>query len=236
MYFASLPCIAVFNSVTLNLAGSHGNTATQSSVTFVGSDNLLITQASENIKLSGVCSSGDSQGQIKFGNTNINVTGLQTTGTPEFTSATIGGYVLDNTGYSGTAEKAKALTISGGSTSVPVYFDSNGTPQSITSIDISGSVKASTFTASSDARLKENIQPYSPTSSILDLPIYKFDFINNGKKNNIGCLAQDLRKICSEIVHEDNDGYLSIEESKIVYLLLSEVKQLRKELDELRGR
>jgi hypothetical protein len=41
------------------------------------------------------------------------------------------------------------------------------------------------------------------------LPIYKFDFIN-GVKNQIGCMAQDLQKICPEIVHEGNDGYLSI--------------------------
>lgn len=94
---------------------------------------------------------------------------------------------------------------------------------------------ASSFTATSDKRLKENIVPYIPTkNTILDLPIYKFDFINNGKKNNIGCLAQDLQKICPEIVNTDSDGYLSIEESKIVYLLLEEVKQLRKELDELK--
>lgn len=95
-------------------------------------------------------------------------------------------------------------------------------------------ITAGTFNASSDARLKENFQPLKIEKSILDLPTYKFDFIN-GSKNQIGCKAQDLQEICPEIVNEGNDGYLSIQESKIVYLLLEEVKKLRKEIDELKG-
>jgi hypothetical protein len=49
-------------------------------------------------------------------------------------------------------------------------------------------------------------------------------------------MAQDLQQICPEIVNEDNNGYLSIQESKIVYLLIDEVKKLRKEIKELKGR
>lgn len=95
-------------------------------------------------------------------------------------------------------------------------------------------VTAGSFNATSDARLKENFQPLTPEKSILDLPTYKFDFIN-GAKNQIGCKAQDLQEICPEIVNEGDDGYLSIQESKIVYLLLEEVKKLRKEIDDLKG-
>ena len=84
-------------------------------------------------------------------------------------------------------------------------------------------VKAPSFYATSDARLKENFQLFTPKKSILDLPIYKFDFID-GLKNQIGCKAQDLQEICPEIVGEENDGYLSIQESKIVYLLIDEIK------------
>lgn len=95
-------------------------------------------------------------------------------------------------------------------------------------------LEAPSYNATSDARLKENFQPLSTEKSILDLPTYKFDFIN-GAKNQIGCKAQDLQEICPEIVDEGSDGYLSIQESKIVYLLLEEVKKLRKEIDELKG-
>lgn len=91
------------------------------------------------------------------------------------------------------------------------------------SVTASGAVTAASYNATSDRRLKENISDYTCSKSILDLPIKKFDFID-GPKNQIGCIAQDLQEICPDIVHENSDGYLSIQESKIVYLLLQEVK------------
>ena len=98
-----------------------------------------------------------------------------------------------------------------------------------------GQITAQSFNATSDARLKENFQYLIPQKSILDLPIYKFDFIN-GSKNQIGCKAQDLQEICPEIVNEDNNGYLSIQESKIVYLLIDEIKQLKNEVNKLKSK
>ena len=100
-----------------------------------------------------------------------------------------------------------------------------------------GTVIAKSFNAVSDKRLKENIVEYSPNKSILDLPIYSYNFISDEKKTKkIGCLAQDLKEICPEIVKEDDKGYLSIEENKIVYLLLDEVKKLKKRVDELEAK
>lgn len=100
-----------------------------------------------------------------------------------------------------------------------------------------GVMTAQSFNALSDKRLKENIVEYSPNKSILDLPIYSYNFISDEKKTKkIGCLAQDLKEICPEIVKEDDNGYLSIEENKIVYLLLDEVKKLKKRVDELEVR
>lgn len=96
-------------------------------------------------------------------------------------------------------------------------------------------IVAQTVTATSDARLKENIKTFEPHESILDLDVVEFDYKETGK-HAIGCIAQELQEICPEIVHEDKNGYLSIEENKIVYLLLDEVKKLRKELDELKGK
>lgn len=97
------------------------------------------------------------------------------------------------------------------------------------------SVDASSYNARSDERLKENIVSYTCDNSILDLDVKEFDYKKDGS-HHIGCIAQDLQKICPEIVHEDKDGYLTIEENKIVYLLLEEVKKLRKEVDELKNR
>ena len=100
-------------------------------------------------------------------------------------------------------------------------------------ISVTGTAEATTFNAKSDRRLKENIIDYKPEKSILDLPIKKFDFID-GPKNQIGCIAQDLKEICPEIVNENEKGYLSIQENKLVYLLLDEVKKLKNEVEELK--
>lgn len=93
------------------------------------------------------------------------------------------------------------------------------------------------FNAKSDARLKENIIPFKCNKSILDLPIYKFNFKSDESKlDHVGCLAQDLKEICPEIVHENSEGYLSIEETKLVYLLIDEVKKLRIKVKDLEDR
>lgn len=123
------------------------------------------------------------------------------------------------------------LTVTENTGKTVTIYGSNGSIQS------DGTIEAQSFNAKSDKRLKENIVEYSPNKSILNLPIYSYNFISDEKKTKkIGCLAQDLKEICPEIVKEDDKGYLSIEENKIVYLLLDEVKKLKKRVDELEAR
>lgn len=98
-------------------------------------------------------------------------------------------------------------------------------------INSSNNLEAPAFYATSDKRLKQNIIDYSCDKSVLDLPIKKYEFISNPGKTYIGCIAQDLQEICPEIVNTNEDGYLSISESKIIYLLLDEVKKLKSELN-----
>lgn len=101
-------------------------------------------------------------------------------------------------------------------------------------ITANATIQAPTFNATSDRRLKENLELIQDfENSILDLPIYYYNFKGNDIRH-VGCMAQDLQQICPEIVHEETNGYLSIEENKIVYLLLQEVKKLREEIWHLR--
>ena len=102
-------------------------------------------------------------------------------------------------------------------------------------VSASTSMTAPFFTATSDERLKENIKPFKKEKSILDLPIKRFDFID-GPKNQIGCIAQDLQKLYPELVVENGEGYLSVMEDKLIYLLIEEVKELREKVDELSRR
>lgn len=101
-------------------------------------------------------------------------------------------------------------------------------------ITASGQCTAQSFYATSDQRLKENIKDYTPENSILDLPVKEFNFIGQDKKQ-IGCIAQDLQQLFPNLVQEDDDGYLSIQENKLVYLLLDEVRKLKAEVEKLKG-
>lgn len=143
-----------------------------------------------------------------------------------------GNIAVKNTSDSTTSPTFKNATLSETLTTKNIISTNSISCSYLTS---SGQITASTFNATSDARLKENLRPLENNPSILDLPLYKFDF-KEGKKDNIGCLAQDLQQICPEIVHEDDKGYLSIEETKLVYLLLQEIKKLREEVDNLKSR
>ena len=68
------------------------------------------------------------------------------------------------------------------------------------------------------------------------MPIKKYEFINSPGKIHIGCIAQDLQKICPEIVSEDEKGYLSIQENKLIYLLLQEIKELKARIEKLENK
>ena len=99
-----------------------------------------------------------------------------------------------------------------------------------------GRIVACGFGTSSDFRLKQNIKSYKAEKSILDLDVKEFEYINDAThKKHIGAIAQDVQEICPEIVYEDDNGYLNIEENKLVYLLLNEVKELKKEIKRLKG-
>ena len=99
-------------------------------------------------------------------------------------------------------------------------------------INCQNRITANNFYANSDKRLKENLETFNYGPSILDLPIYRYDYID-GPKNQIGCLAQDLHELYPELVREDKDCYLSIQENKLVYLLIEEVKRLTKRVEKL---
>ena len=96
-----------------------------------------------------------------------------------------------------------------------------------------GQITATSFYASSDLRLKENIKDYTPDKSILDLPIVEFDF-KESKSHQIGCIAQDLQNLFPELVNTNENGYLTIAENKLVYLCILEIKKLKAELEALK--
>lgn len=115
-------------------------------------------------------------------------------------------------------------------------IESDNTTLTINSnIRVKNDVTATNFYANSDRRLKENFREFNPNKSILDLPIYKYDFIGeNMAKDQIGCIAQDLLKLYPELVYHSTSGYFAIQESKLIYPLILEVKKLKEEIEKLK--
>ena len=113
------------------------------------------------------------------------------------------------------------------------YFGASGATTTNQYIDASGSHMPNYY-VTSDRRLKKDIKEYIPEKSILDLPVVEFTFKETGNRH-IGCIAQDLQRIEPKLVHETEAGYLNIDENKLVYLLLLEVKKLKEEIKELKG-
>lgn len=102
----------------------------------------------------------------------------------------------------------------------------------VSALYLDGLMYATTFIATSDERKKENIINYNPKNSILDLPVHEFDF-KETKQHDIGCIAQELKELFPELVKEDSEGYLAIQETKLIYPLLLEVKKLKEKIEEL---
>lgn len=100
-------------------------------------------------------------------------------------------------------------------------------------INASGQIQAASFNAQSDARLKTNIKPFDYHNSILDVPVREYDWKESGE-HAIGFVAQELQEVYPELVGEGEDGMLYIKETKLVYLLMEEVKKLKEEVEELK--
>ncbi len=122
-----------------------------------------------------------------------------------------------------------------------------------TFVEVGGGITATgniTAFASSDKRLKENIIPIeNALDKIEKLDGVEFDWTDeyiqresNGKgednyffrKHDVGLIAQQVESILPEVVATRDDGYLAIKYEKIVPLLVECIKELKKEINELK--
>ena len=95
--------------------------------------------------------------------------------------------------------------------------------------------------ASSDERLKDNIKPIeNPLEIISQISGNTFDW--NSEKQNIyngkdyGVIAQEIQKVMPELVDTRDNGYLAVKYDKIVPLLIESIKELKKEIEELKSK
>ncbi len=108
--------------------------------------------------------------------------------------------------------------------------------RTITLPDSTGTVQ---LTSSSDRRLKKNIEPASSASQkIDDINVYQFDWIEDNKHEDFGVVAQEMQEVFPDCVavQDPETGYLGIDYSKLVPVLLKELKDLRARVADLENK
>ena len=89
---------------------------------------------------------------------------------------------------------------------------------------------------SSDKRLKENIMDADDAGSTLDnIQIRKFDWIDSGEHQSYGVVAQELAEVFPEAVNvaENEEDIMGVSYEKLIPMLVKEVQSLRSRVAEL---
>jgi hypothetical protein len=90
-----------------------------------------------------------------------------------------------------------------------------------------------TLTQNSDERLKKEIEKVENSLEIIgQLTGVKYTRIDTGERN-IGFLAQDVKKVLPEVIHEDENGFLSIAYGNMLPVCLNAINELRARVEDL---
>lgn len=111
---------------------------------------------------------------------------------------------------------------------------SNISTNSVGSVIINSDIQATTFNATSDYRLKYNIQPITKTINLLK-PI-EYDF--SGGTHQMGFLAHEVQNEFPFLVNGEKDGNTmqSINYNGFIALLVKEVQDLKKKVQQLQNK
>ena len=155
-------------------------------------------------------------------------------------------------GAGGGVGTLQQVTDSGSATDVQVQFENttDSTSKTTGAVTIGGGLGVNNTInaggdviayASSDERLKDNIKPIeNPLEVISQISGNTFDW--NSEKQNIyngkdyGVIAQEIQKVMPELVDTRDNGYLAVKYDKIVPLLIESIKELKKEIEELKSK
>ncbi len=98
-----------------------------------------------------------------------------------------------------------------------------------------GSMTATEFLYSSDARLKDNVVQLSGAlNKINSLEGVSFNWKKDGQAE-IGLIAQEVEKVVPELVVTGNDGLKAVKYGNVVALLIEAVKEQQAEIDSLKA-
>lgn len=112
-----------------------------------------------------------------------------------------------------------------------------------TGVDVTGTLNATSDVVafySSDERLKDNIKYIGkPLEKIEKIGGYTYDW--NDKQDiyevgskDVGVIAQEIEEVLPELVVTRDNGYKAVKYEKIVPLLIESIKELKKEVDDIK--
>jgi hypothetical protein len=194
------------------------NTTFNKNVTLVGSD----TSATEYFKIQNGSAVDKFTVDSSSGNTAI-VGTLTVTDTTTLNSTVTSTAIVNITNATASTTKTTgALVVTGG-------------------VGISGALFVGgdiTAFDTSDQRLKDNISPISDAlNKVLSISGNTFDWNDKSEKegSDVGVIAQEILEVLPEAVTTRDNGYLAVRYEKLVPLLIEAIKELKAEINELKG-
>jgi hypothetical protein len=110
-------------------------------------------------------------------------------------------------------------------------------PVSGTSLYVNGDIYATgTITQGSDERLKTNVKTIEGAlDKVSAMRGVSFTRKDTGQRD-VGVIAQEVSSVVPEVVHEDENGYLSVAYGNMVGVLIEAIKELRDEVLKLKAK
>ena len=91
------------------------------------------------------------------------------------------------------------------------------------------------ITAFSDIRVKENIQTIpNALESVCMMRGVTYNKIGE-QKESVGVIAQEIKEVLPQVVHENEDGMLSVAYGNITGVLIEAIKEQQKQIEELKS-
>ena len=121
----------------------------------------------------------------------------------------------------------------GANSSSSIYIDASGLSYnpSTNNLNISGNITAASFNATSDYRIKENVQHLDDTFVVDNLKPITYINKKTGKQD-IGLIAHELQEEYPYLVtgEKDDEDYQSVNYNGLIGILINEIKELKKEM------
>ncbi|MDR2238227.1 MAG: tail fiber domain-containing protein [Chryseobacterium sp.] len=143
----------------------------------------------------------------------------------------------------GGISKFDFINIYTGSQAVNLMCRTDNELELVGNLDVMFNVKAISFLSSSDKRLKDNIKPLSGSSpNLLNISSYSYTFKekkeaekrNDTQKLHFGFMAQEVEKEFPNLVSIDEKGNYALNYIEFIPLLLNELKDQKKEINDLK--